>query len=234
MNLLMKMPSIKTLAPRLVLASAIVLVSTAAPAADTDLAPLPLKLPNAAFKGTPENIEITPHMEKPTGKPRPTFMAPKGVQNVAAGKKVTASDKSPMTGGPELVTDGDKSATDTTVMVMRRGTQWSQIDLGADYAIYAVVIWHAHDSPKLYRDVVVQVADDPDFIDNVRTLYNNDYDNSSGLGIGNDKEYFENNEGRLVDAKGVKARYLRCYSRGSTESAFNEYTEIEVWGLPAK
>ena len=69
--------------------------------------------------------------------------------------------------------------------------------------LWRVVIWHAHDSPKLYRDVVVQVADDPDFIDGVRTLYNNDYDNSSGLGIGNDKEYFENNEGRLIDGKGV-------------------------------
>lgn len=220
--------------PRLLLAFAVLLASAAARAGDTELAPLPLKLPNAAFKGTPENIELTPYMEKPTGKPRPPFLAPKGVQNVAAGKKVTASDKSPMTGGPELVTDGDKTATDTTVMVMRRGTQWVQVDLGAEDAIYAIVIWHAHDSPKLYRDVVVQVAEDPDFIDQVRTLFNNDYDNSSGLGIGNDKEYFENNEGRLVDAKGVKARYLRCYSRGSTESAFNEYTEIEVWALPAK
>lgn len=221
------------LAPVL-LSAVTVLAASASPAADGDLAPLPLKLPNAAFKGTPENIEFTATMERPTGKPRPPFLAPKGVTNVALGKKVTCSDKSPMTGGPELVTDGDKTASDTTVMVMRRGTQWAQVDLGADYNIYAIVLWHAHDSPKLYRDVVVQVADDPDFIDGVQALYNNDYDNSSGLGIGNEKEYFENNEGRLIDAKGVKARYLRCYSRGSTESAFNEYTEIEVWALPAK
>lgn len=216
------------------LGTAVLLAAPSLSAADGDLAPLPLKLPNAAFKGTPENIEFTANMEKPTGKPRPAFMAPKGVTNVAQGKKVTCSDKSPMTGGPELVTDGEKTAMDTTVMVMRRGTQWAQIDLGADFNIYAIVIWHAHDSPKLYRDVVVQVADDPDFIDGVRTLYNNDYDNSSGLGIGNDKEYFESNEGRLIDGKGNKARYVRCYSRGSTESAFNEYTEIDVWALPAK
>lgn len=229
----MNMSLVQRLALRSLIASTALLAATVS-AADADLAPLPLKLPNAAFKGTPENIEFTANMEKPTGKPRPAFMAPKGVVNVAQGKKVTCSDKSPMTGNPELVTDGEKTAMETTVMVMRRGTQWAQIDLGADYNIYAVVIWHAHDSPKLYRDVVVQVADDPDFIDGVRTLYNNDYDNSSGLGIGNDKEYFENNEGRLIDGKGVKARYLRCYSRGSTESAFNEYTEIEVWALPAK
>jgi len=36
------------------------------------------------------------------------------------------------------------------------------------------------------------------------------------------------------DAKGAKARYIRFYSKGSTESALNEYTELEVYGRPAK
>jgi hypothetical protein len=80
----------------------------------------------------------------------------------------------------------------------------------------------------------VQVADDADFTQNVRALYNNDYDNSAGLGVGNDKEYFENYEGRLIDAKGAKGRYVRLYSNGSTYSALNRYTEVEVYGLPAK
>ena len=80
----------------------------------------------------------------------------------------------------------------------------------------------------------MQVADDPDFINNVRTMFNNDIDNSSGLGVGTDREYFENFEGKLINAKGVKARYIRFYSKGSTESALNEYTEIEVYGCPAK
>ena len=44
----------------------------------------------------------------------------------------------------------------------------------------------------------------------------------------------ETYEGKLINAKGVKARYLRFYSKGSTESALNEYTEIEVYGRPAK
>ena len=41
-------------------------------------------------------------------------------------------------------------------------------------------------------------------------------------------------EGKLIDAKGARARFLRFYSKGSTESALNEYTEIEVYGRPAK
>ena len=52
--------------------------------------------------------------------------------------------------------------------------------------------------------------------------------------ITTDREYFETHEGKLIDAKGVKARYLRFYSKGSTESALNEYTEIEVYGRTAK
>ena len=54
------------------------------------------------------------------------------------------------------------------------------------------------------------------------------------MACGTDREYFETHEGRLINAKGVKARYLRFYSKGSTESALNEYTEIEVYGRPAK
>jgi len=68
----------------------------------------------------------------------------------------------------------------------------------------------------------------------VRTLFNNDSDNSSGRGVGTSREYFETYEGKLINAKGVKARYIRFYSKGSTESALNEYTEIGVYGRPAQ
>jgi hypothetical protein len=203
-------------------------------AADAELAPLPLKLPIPAFMGTPTDIPLDEHLEKPSDKPRPAFMAPKGVENVALKKKVSSSDKSPITGTLELVTDGDKESNDNSFVELHRKTQWVQVDLEKNYKIYAVAVWHAHNTFQVYRDVVVQVADDPDFTQNVRTLYNNDYDNSSGLGIGKDKEYFENYEGRLMDTKGVVARYLRHYSKGSTYSALNRITEIEVWALPGE
>lgn len=225
----MKMNWIKTLTVG-VIASGLVLAKVNA----AELEPLPLKLPTPAFKGTPGDVPKDSTVEKPTGKPRPPFMAPKGVKNVALNKKVTCSDKSPMTGSPELVTDGNKEATESSVLIMRKGTQYVQIDLEENCEIHAILLWHAHDTPKIYRDVVVQTADDPDFIENVKTLFNNDQDNSSGLGIGTDREFFEGFEGKLIDAKGAKARYLRFYSKGSTDSALNEYTEIEVWGLPAK
>jgi len=42
----------------------------------------------------------------------------------------------------------------------------------------------------------------------VTTVFNNDHDNTSGLGAGKDKEYIETFDGKLFDPKGVKARYV--------------------------
>ncbi len=213
-----------------------VLATLAAPllqAADADLVPIPLKLPTQAFKGTPTDPPPDTNVEKPTGKPRPPFLAPKGAVNVALNKKVTSSDKQPITGTLELVTDGDKEATDTSFVELHRRTQWVQLDLEKEHTTYAIVIWHNHATPAIYRDVIVQMADDPDFTQNVKTLFNNDYDNSSGLGVGPDREYFETNEGKLIDTKGAKGRYFRFYSKGSTDSALNYYTEVEIYALPA-
>jgi hypothetical protein len=78
------------------------------------------------------------------------------------------------------------------------------------------------------------VSDDPEFKSGVTTLFNNDTDNSSGLGVGTDREYFEMEFGRVAAGKGVKARYVRGYTKGSNQSALNCWQEIEVYALPAK
>jgi hypothetical protein len=86
----------------------------------------------------------------------------------------------------------------------------------------------------VYYDIVVQVADDSDFIRNVRTLFNNDIDNSAGFGVGKDMHYVETNEGRLIDTESVKARYVRLYSNGNNANDLNHYVEVEVYGKPAE
>ena len=210
------------------------LVTQTLPAADGDKVPLALKLPAPAFKGTPKDLQLGPNVEPLSDKPRPPMMVPAGLKNIAAGSKLTGSDKNATSDILAKITDGDKDASDQSIIFMRKGTQWVQLDFGSAQEIFAVVIWHAHNMAKVYHDVIVQVADDADFIENVRTVFNNDADNTSGLGVGTHREYFETYEGKLIDAKGVKARYIRFYSKGSTESALNEYTELEVFGRPAK
>jgi hypothetical protein len=196
-------------------------------------APLPLQLPAPTLKGTPEDLQGGPNVEPLSKTPRPPFLAPKGVKNVALGRPVTSSAK-PMSGEPKQITDGKKEARDDDAVEFRKGTQWVQVDLDETYAIQAIVFWHDHRYIQVMHDVVVQVSDDPEFKTNVTTLFNNDSDNSSGLGVGGDREYFETAEGRIVDARGVKARYVRGYTRGSSQGGMNAWQEIEVYALPTK
>jgi hypothetical protein len=204
--------------------------------ASAGLEPLPLALPPPTLKGTPQNLPTNTTALPVTDKAPAPFYAPKGVKNVALGKPVTSSNPSPINGDLAQITDGKKQALNENVVTLRRGLQWVQIDLQGEYNLYAIVLWHDFTTSIVYRDVIVQVSDDPEFESGVQTLFNNDQSNHSGLGAGTDREYFENpltGEGKLVDAKGIKARYLRCYSHGSTENALNTYVEIEAYGLPA-
>lgn len=203
------------------------------------LAPVEIKLPKPLFQGTPKNIKPAATLEKYVDKPRAPFFAPAGVKNLALNKKVTSSDSAPIIGELSMVTDGDKEGSDGSYVELGPGTQWVQIDLGAPANIYAFVVWHYHGEGRVYHDVVVQVADDADFIENVQTVYNNDFDNSSGLGLGKNLEYIDEYRGRLIDAKNakgepVKGRYVRLYSKGNTSNDMNHYVEVEVLGLPAK
>jgi hypothetical protein len=197
------------------------------------LEPLPIALPKPLFEGTPEPPNVQ-NLEKPLGRPRPAFLAPAGATNVARGKAVSSSDSAPVIGNIDMITDGNKAGTDGTFVEFKEGPQNVVIDLEEKYTIYAVLLWHYHKEARVYFDVVVQVADDPDFITNVRTLFNNDNDNTAGFGLGKDLHYVETAEGKLIDAKGVEARFVRFISNGSSKTKANHYVEIEVYGRPAK
>jgi len=199
-----------------------------------DMVPLKPEFPPPTFVGTPKEPPAGVDVEPPSDKPRAPLMIPKDAKNIAPGKTVSTSDHNATAEALTKITDGDKEARDSSIVLLRKGLQWVQFDLGAPDELFAIVIWHAHDAPKVYRQVVVQVADDADFKTNVRTLFNNDKANTSGLGVGTDRQYYETNEGKTINAKGEKARYVRLYSHGSTDSALNEYTEVEIYGRPVK
>lgn len=201
--------------------------------AKEELMPIDIKLPKAMFIGTPTNFSV-PNLEKPAGKARPPFLAPAGTKNIALNKRVIASDPEPVIGEVAMVTDGDKEAVDGSYVEFGPFLQSITVDLGAKHHIYAVVMWHYHKQGRVYYDVVVQVADDEDFTSNVKTIFNNDIDNSAGMGVGKDMHYVETNEGKLIDAKGVQGRYIRAYSNGNNANDLNHWIEIEVYGKPVK
>jgi hypothetical protein len=209
---------------------AALLTTTAAFAED----PVALKtdLPKPLFVGTPVPIKVS-NLEPARTSKRPDFMVPAGTVNLARGQKVTSSDSDPVVGTLDLITDGDKEGDEGSWVELGPGKQWVQIDLEKDANIYAVVVWHFHSQARVYFDVVVQVSDDPKFEKGVTTIFNADAANELALGAGKDLAYIETYEGKLMDAKGVKGRYVRLYSKGNTTNKLNHYIEVEVFGKPA-
>jgi len=224
------MRPMKTILSRNCSVFAALLVATAALAQDK--VPLKTQLPRPLFVGTPVPLNV-PNLEPPMKGKRPDFMVPAGTINLAKGKQVTASDNSPVVGTLDLVTDGDKAGDEGSWVELGPGKQWVQIDLAKKANVYAILVWHFHSQARVYRDVVVQVSDDPSFRSGVTTVFNNDFKGELGLGAGKDLNYVETYQGKLIDARGAKGRYVRLYSNGNTTNKLNDYIEVEVWGKPA-
>lgn len=212
--------------------------AAAAPAVPAgDLVDVTPAYPKPMFIGTPVPTGEIANLEKPDPeavKARLTFKVPKGAEeNLAKGKTVTSSDPLPIIGTLDLVTDGDADGSDGCYVELAPGHQWVQVDLGAEYDIWKILLWHFHKQTAVYFDINVQISSDPEFKTAV-TVYNNDHDDSSKLGKGADPAYVETNHGRLIDGKGTKGRYVRFYSNGNTANEMNHYIEAMVYGTPAK
>ncbi len=201
----------------------------AAPAGAEDLVEVKIELPQPYFGGTPLDY-FGENLEKPNYKPRPPFMAPAGTTNVAEGQPVTSSDPDPEFGELAMLVDGDKNYKKESLLGLAAGHQWIQVDLGAEKTIYGVALWHFHEGERVYFDVAIQASNDPEFKDGVTVIFNNDHDNSAGIGAGEDKEYIESYKAKFIEVDGAKGRYVRFYSKGNTTDDMNHYVEAEVFG----
>lgn len=112
------------------------------------------------------------------------------------------------------------------------GLDWIQVDLSQSQDINQVKLWHYFTGGLTYHDVIVQVSDSPTFSSGVTTVYNNDTDNSAGLGIGADAEYLETSSGKSIVFPTVNARYIRLWSNGNNVNTLNHYVEVEAYNNP--
>ncbi len=218
---------------RYLTALALVLSAASWAWADEGKVPLKTEMPEEVLAGTPPDVlaMLFPGLEMP--KEQPKLMVPKGTTNLAEGKKVTSSDANPVLGKLSLVTDGKKEGAEDGFVELAPGLQWVQIDLEKPSELYAIYLWHFFREARSYNDVIVQVADDAEFTKNVKTIYNNDQDNSAKKGVGKARPYIETNFGRLIEVKGVQGRFVRLYSSGNTANDLNHYVEVEIFGKAA-
>jgi len=188
-------------------------------------------MPKPLFVGTPLPQDDAPPNLDQSKTPTLEVKVPAGTTLISQGKPVTSNDPDPI-GDLSLITDGDKFGDDGYFVDLMPGKTWIQIDLGASHEIWLLWVWHFHKQNVIFNDVIAQVSDDPTFQTAV-TVFNNDYDNSSGLGIGKDLSYVETNNGRPMPVNGVKGRYVRLFSNGRDLDDTNQYIEVEVYGRKA-
>ncbi len=193
------------------------------------LVPLTIHYPKPLFIDMTRHWDI-PNLEPPTMQPPAPFYVPKGVRNLALNKPVTSNAPTPEMGELSMITDGDNAGSDGHYVRLEPGLQWVQIDLGARHRIYAIQVWHYFKQPRVYFDVIVQLSDDKNFESGVKTVFNNDNDDSSFLGSGKDKNYVETHWGKLIPVRGIKARYVRLYTNGNSNNPLNHYIEVQVYG----
>lgn len=198
--------------------------------AQDKMVPFKTQLPKPKLAGTPVAIKVSNLETAADVAARPPVMIPEGSTNLALNKPVTSSDSMPVIGMLEQITDGDKDSDEGCFVELGDGKQWVQIDLEKEHKIYAIALWHFHSQERAYHDVIVQISNDADFLAGVTTVFNNDDDNSSGLGAGKDKAYVDTSKGRVLPVAGVSGRYVRFYSKGNTANSANHYIEAEVWG----
>jgi hypothetical protein len=205
--------------------------------AKEDLVEMKVEYPKAVAEG-PLRVWGTlslPRLDKcdeESVKKRLNFLVPKGTTNVALKKPVTVSEPGSAMGVITNITDGSAKDDGGEQVALEGGLQWMQIDLGEAHHLWKVLLWHYHRMPVVYQDVIVMVSNDPDFRKEVKVIFNNDHDNSSGLGAGPDIAYVETNYGWLMDGAGAQGRYVRFYSRGNSYSEKNDYLEAMVFGTP--
>jgi hypothetical protein len=123
---------------------------------------LKTKLPPPLFVGTPVPLNV-PNLEPPTKGKRPDFYGSRRHHQPGQeqeGHRQRQQSRRGHAGHDRRWRQGRQ----------RRlmGGAWARQTMGADRPgeganIYAVLVWHFHSQARVYRDVVVQVSDDPTF-----------------------------------------------------------------------
>ncbi|MFF2493994.1 discoidin domain-containing protein [Agromyces sp. NPDC058064] len=152
------------------------------------------------------------------------FQSPR---NLASG--ITPTFSGEISQSPTFATDGS-TETSGWVGLTAPGTGWMQLDLGGTRTINQIKLWQYWGNGRTYHDVVVQLSDDPTFETGVTTVFNNDTDNSAGLGVGTDAEYAETSVGKAIQLSSVDARYVRFWASGNTSNPYNSWVEAQVTG----
>ena len=174
---------------------------------------LKLQLPKPMFIGTPTNIKSANLEVDHRASRAARSSCRSGTKLLSLKRPVKSSDMQPVIGELNMVTDGEKEGGDGYFVELGPGKQWVQIDLGASYALHAILVWHYHSQARVYRDVdrpgvgrqgLPQGRDDG--------LQQRPRQLGSGSASGRTRSTSRWPRAGSFDPKGAKGRYVRLYS----------------------
>ena len=153
-----------------------------------------------------------------------------GMRNVAFGRSVSQSGDAEYDADSSKATDGNLRNGAWDIAPAENQTRYAQVDIGEPWNIDSLRVWHeARDDRRVrYKDVVFRLSTTADFSRDVTTVFNNDLDDSAGLGRGGDGEYDETETGKIVHFPPTRARYIRLYSHGNLYDVQNRLSEVMV------
>jgi hypothetical protein len=116
-------------------------------------------------KATPQNLAGPQSGEASRISRREAFLAP--ARRYESPKRKAFAGAEPVSGELSMITTARNRAPRVLCGTELR-PQYITIDLKKRSTIYAVLVWHYHKQPRVYKSVIVQIAEDADFIENVR------------------------------------------------------------------
>jgi len=135
-------------------------------------------------------------------------------ENFAFEKPVTASGGAGQ-GTYELLTDG---LTETDPYL--GGPTWVQIDLGDEFEIDTIKIWHYWGDGRTYKDNKIALSKIGNFAgEEVVVFDTND----------TDAEYPETAEGKEIKFEPTEAQYIRAWVGGSTANEWSHWIELQAF-----
>ncbi len=118
-------------------------------------------------------------------------------------------------GAYELLVDG-LTATDPYL----GGPVWVQIDLGDEFVIDTIKVWHYWGDGRTYKDNKIALSKDDFFMgEEVVVFDTND----------TDAEYPETAEGKEIKFDPTEAQYIRAWVGGSTANEFSHWVELQAF-----
>lgn len=168
---------------------------------------------------------------------------PTAVKLTTVATEVTSKGKTGDNRLPAQVVNGNKSSGDYYVVgndqdqVKNTETPmdpayWLQLNLGKKYSVSELKLWIYYDDNRYLNNLIILAADDKEFTQNARVVWNADKENFFGLGAGANEDMPPSTAAgyTVTLPKAEDAQYLRFLNKGNNKNQGAHWVEIEVYG----